>query len=105
MTWLGSRTFPVLTTWVVTRTLFVLIYARVIEGPGVGGVFDDVELYRRWSDTLLTGAIPGTDPTWQYPPGAAALFLAVRLLAGDSVAGYTHAFFALALVADLLILL
>lgn len=91
--------------WVATRMVFVLLYTRVIDGPEIGGVFGDVELYHRWSDTLLTGQIPGADPMWQYPPGAAGLFLGIRVLADSIAAGYVDTFFAVALVADLVVLL
>ncbi|WP_173035157.1 hypothetical protein [Phytohabitans flavus] len=69
--------------WIASRAVFVLIYAGVVDAP-VGGVFDDVALYHRWSDALLDGRIPIEDPMWQYPPGAAALFAAIRYVAGDS---------------------
>ncbi|MEO3927157.1 glycosyltransferase 87 family protein [Micromonosporaceae bacterium B7E4] len=90
--------------WLATRTVFVLICAKVVKAP-VGNVFADVALYRRWSDVLLGWQIPRDDPMWQYPPGAAALFRALRHVAGDSVGSYEVTFFTLALVADLLVLL
>lgn len=102
-----SRLWPltgVLGVWVATRTAFVLIYANVINAP-VGNVFADVALYQRWSDTLLDWQIPLDDPMWQYPPGAAALFRSLRIIAGDSVGTFETTFFTLAIVADLLVLL
>ncbi|WP_329100575.1 DUF2029 domain-containing protein [Micromonospora sp. NBC_01699] len=94
-----------LAVWTLSRTAFVLVYTKVVEAPDFSGVFADVELYYRWSDSLLTGQIPGDDPMWQYPPGAAALFLFLRHLAGDSVGAYDDTFFVAALAADLLVLL
>ncbi|MDW5322730.1 glycosyltransferase family 87 protein [Plantactinospora sp. KLBMP9567] len=90
--------------WAVTRAVFVLIYANVINAP-VGNVFADVALYRRWTDALLDWQVPHDDPMWQYPPGAAALFRSLRHVAGDPVGSYEITFFTLALVADLLVLL
>ncbi|WP_345074938.1 glycosyltransferase 87 family protein [Phytohabitans flavus] len=90
--------------WIASRAVFVLIYAGVVDAP-VGGVFDDVALYHRWSDALLDGRIPIEDPMWQYPPGAAALFAAIRYVAGDSAGAFEATFFCLAIGADLLVLL
>ncbi|WP_159079150.1 glycosyltransferase 87 family protein [Plantactinospora sp. BC1] len=102
-----SRLWPtiaVVAVWIATRTVFVLIYANVVRAP-VGNVFADVALFRRWSDELLDWQVPRDDPMWQYPPGAAALFRSLRHVAGDSAGSYEITFFALALVADLLVLL
>ncbi|MFY1638124.1 glycosyltransferase 87 family protein [Solwaraspora sp. WMMB335] len=93
----------VVAVWVATRAVFVLVYTEVIAAP-VGGVFADVALYHRWSEVLLDGRVPGSDPMWQYPPGAAALFVAVRCLTDGSPASYEATFFASALAADLLVL-
>ncbi|MEV4629373.1 glycosyltransferase family 87 protein [Micromonospora sp. NPDC049523] len=95
----------VLAVWIFTRTAFVLVYTKVVKAPDFGGVFADVELYYRWSDSLLDWQVPVGDPMWQYPPGAAAIFVFLRHLGGDSVGGYEATFFVAALAADLLILL
>lgn len=95
----------VLAVWIFTRTAFVLVYTKVVKAPDFGGVFADVELYHRWSDALLDWQVPVGDPMWQYPPGAAVVFVTLRHLGGDSVGGYEATFFVAALLADLLILL
>lgn len=91
--------------WLVSRASLLAVSAQLIPGLDAGDVFADVELYRRWSDELLTGQVPIDDPMWQYPPGAAALFVAVRNLAGDSIQAYTTVFVLFALCADLAVAL
>jgi Glycosyltransferase family 87 len=60
----------------------------------------DVHLYRSWSVMLAAGHFP-QGQTWQYPPAAALVMLAPRLLPFH----YTTSFLLLSLVADLLIML
>ncbi|MFY1699692.1 glycosyltransferase 87 family protein [Solwaraspora sp. WMMA2101] len=91
--------------WLVSRASLLAVPAGLIPGLDAGDVFADVELYRRWSDDLRTGQVPVDDPMWQYPPGAAALFVAIRHLAGDSVQAYTTVFVLFALCADLAVTL
>ncbi|MBP2704649.1 DUF2029 domain-containing protein [Microbispora sp. RL4-1S] len=93
--------WPVLVTWVVTRTLLILAATQVIP-VGHRIAFDnDVSLYRFWSNTLLAGAFPAADEKWQYPPLAAVPMLAPRLLPFT----YRDAFLLLAVACDLAVLL
>jgi uncharacterized membrane protein len=39
-------------------------------------MLNDLDIYQSWLPSLSNGAFPATDPTWQYPPGAALVFLA-----------------------------
>lgn len=87
--------------WLVSRASLLAVPAGLIPGLDAGDVFADVELYRQWSDALRTGQVPVDDPMWQYPPGAAALFAAIRQFASDSVQAYTVVFVLFALCADL----
>ncbi|MFE7779153.1 glycosyltransferase 87 family protein [Streptomyces sp. NPDC057445] len=65
---------------------------------GVGGVAREVHvLYARWYEVLARGSFPRDDVTWQYPPGAGAVFLSPALLPWLS---YFEAFVALTLLAD-----
>ncbi|WP_326553149.1 glycosyltransferase family 87 protein [Micromonospora sp. NBC_01813] len=91
--------------WLFSRASLLAVSARLVPGLDAGDVFADDELYRRWSDELLTGQVPVDDPMWQYPPGAAALFVAIRHLAGDSIQAYTMVFVLFALCADLAVAL
>ncbi|MDG4765715.1 glycosyltransferase family 87 protein [Solwaraspora sp. WMMD406] len=91
-------------TWLASRTVLLLVATEVVPGLDVGGVFADVAFYRDWSGPLLRGQVPADDPMWQYPPGAAVLFTAVRLLAGKTVTAYTAVFVLFAMAADLVIL-
>ena len=89
----------VVAAWVVTRVL-------LLAAPGWSGyphhvaVTGDVRLYTRWASILLSGHFPLGDPTWQYPPGAAA----VLLLPGLSPLRYYPSFVLFALIADALML-
>lgn len=60
----------------------------------------DVRLYGTWSILLADRQFPVGDAYWQYPPGAAVLFIASRLIAPTPVIG----FIALALLADAILL-
>lgn len=64
-------------TWIVTRAYML---AAVGLWDDVNGVeYEDVKSYESWSNTLANEhALPNED-TWQYPPGAAFLFLIPRL--------------------------
>ncbi|MFY1650634.1 glycosyltransferase 87 family protein [Solwaraspora sp. WMMB762] len=91
--------------WLVTRAALMAVYAQLVPGFDAGEVFADVDLYRRWSGQLRDGRVPSADPMWQYPPGAAALFVAVGWLAESTRTGYTTVFVLFALGADLVVLL
>jgi hypothetical protein len=80
--------------WVLTRLYMV---AQVGFWNHVGGRdFQDVGTYEVWSGMLADGSMPAGD-AWQYPPGAAFLFLIPRI-GGD----YGIAFIVLMLALDLI---
>lgn len=87
--------------WAATRVgiLALLLVDRV----GDSGVAGEVHtLYRRWYEQLAQGAFPLNDVTWQYPPGAALVFLSPGALPWLT---YFQAFVALTLAADAVITL
>lgn len=82
--------------WLATRLAMLVLLVR--DDLGAGGVSREVYvLYARWYEELGRGAFPFGDATWQYPPGAAAVFLAPGLVPWLS---YFQAFVALTLLAD-----
>lgn len=87
--------------WAATRVgmLALLLVDRV----GDSGVAGEVHtLYRGWYEQLVEGAFPLDDVTWQYPPGAALVFLSPGALPWLT---YFQAFVALTLAADAVITL
>ncbi|MFJ8543280.1 glycosyltransferase 87 family protein [Streptomyces sp. NPDC093586] len=95
--------FPVrpLTAWGVTRLVLLLFTLKVLVLPGPDVTSDVSVIYRGWYDVLRTGTFPLDDVTWQYPPAAALAVLSPGLL---PFLDYPTAFFALACVADLVVL-
>ncbi len=90
-----------LLVWAATRGILLLVATQTIP-TGHGESFrNDVTLYRDWSDVLAEGEFPAGDEKWQYPPFAALPLLAPRLLP----LGYHVAFYLLAVLCDLAILL
>ncbi|WP_069771234.1 glycosyltransferase family 87 protein [Streptomyces sp. LUP30] len=90
-----------LTTWGATRLTLLLLVFGVLRFPGPD-VTDDVSvIYRGWYEVLRAGAFPASDVTWQYPPAAA---LAILSPAALPFLGYASAFFVLAFLADLAVL-
>ncbi len=59
-------------------------------------MLNDLDIYRSWLPFLDSGAFPSDDPTWQYPPGIAPLFL----VAGAVPLDFRWAFTVLILLAD-----
>lgn len=59
-------------------------------------MLNDLDIYQSWLPDLDGGAFPSGDPTWQYPPGIAPLFLVAGWLPVD----FRWAFTVLVLVAD-----
>ncbi|MFF8034010.1 glycosyltransferase 87 family protein [Streptomyces sp. NPDC016626] len=90
-----------LVLWGLTRTALLLCVCKVIVFPGPDVTSDVSVIYRGWYDVLRTGSFPLDDVTWQYPPAAALAILSPALL---PFLGYATAFFVLALVADLAVL-
>ena len=93
------RLVPAAAVWVPTRLFVALVCYGVIRYDGLPGVYADVGTFATWSSHLAQGHIPGYDTSWQYPPGAALVFLLPRLM---PLGGYQDSFVALALIADLL---
>lgn len=61
--------------------------------PRGGLVMTDVTLYGGWGRMLAAGSFPVDDPTWQYPPLAALLFV-VAAQVPDAQTGFTLLAFA-----------
>lgn len=63
--------------WIVTRGYML---AQIGLWDHVNGVeYEDVNSYQSWSDTIAGEHRLPDEETWQYPPGAAFLFLIPRL--------------------------
>ncbi|TQF05072.1 DUF2029 domain-containing protein [Kitasatospora acidiphila] len=58
--------------------------------------------YQPWAEILRTGSFPTGDATWQYPPGAAGVFLAPYLVPGGI--DYVRAFLVVVLIADFVVM-
>ncbi|MET8227933.1 glycosyltransferase family 87 protein [Streptomyces sp. NPDC005301] len=97
------RLVPLAVAWAAARALMLWMLAHDELVPlGRGGVSREVEnLYFRWYGVLSHGAYPSGDHLWQYPPGAGPVLLSPALLPG---LGYFHAFVALTLLTDAVIL-
>ena len=80
--------------WVLTRALLLSQLGYLRAGALVN--YEDINVYRNWSDLLAQTQLPN-DTAWQYPPGAALVFLVPRLVTGH----YELAFIALILISDL----
>ncbi|MFF8968115.1 glycosyltransferase 87 family protein [Streptomyces sp. NPDC014995] len=89
-------------TWGVTRLVLLLCVFQVIVFPGPDVTTDVSVIYQGWYDVLRTGTFPRGDVTWQYPPAAALAILSPALL---PFLDYASAFFVLAFLADLAVLL
>ncbi|WP_107471405.1 glycosyltransferase 87 family protein [Streptomyces monashensis] len=87
--------------WAVTRAALLLTLFGALRFPGADVRPDVVVIYHGWYERLLTGSFPVHDVTWQYPPAAAAVFLAPALL---PFLTYSHAFYLLACAADATVL-
>ncbi|MFF4544201.1 glycosyltransferase 87 family protein [Streptomyces sp. NPDC001406] len=99
----GAGRSPVwlLGAWGVTRVVLVLFVVQVFVIPGVDVTTDVSVIYHGWYEVLRHGSFPVGDVTWQYPPAAALAILAPGVL---PFLGYTAAFFVLACLADLTVL-
>ncbi|MET7619930.1 glycosyltransferase family 87 protein [Streptomyces sp. NPDC005408] len=95
------RATALATVWAATR--LGMLGLLLVDHVGDSGVAGEVyTLYRRWYEQLVHGAFPLDDVTWQYPPGAALVFLAPGALPWLT---YFQAFVALTLAADAVITL
>lgn len=99
----ARRSLPwLLPTWGVTRLLLLLSVFKVYVFPGPDVTSDVSVIYQGWYEVLRTGTFPLDDVTWQYPPAAALAILSPALLPGLE---YASAFFVLAFLADLAVLI
>jgi hypothetical protein len=81
--------------WIVTRAVIVVQIGFWTPG---GADYEDANSYAAWSDWIAgTHSMP-TEETWQYPPGAAFLFLVPRLMPLDFKVGFV----VLMLIVDLI---
>jgi hypothetical protein len=90
-----------LLVWAVTRAALLLFVFQVLRFPGQVILHDVSDVYESWYPVLRGGSFPAHDVTWQYPPGAAVVMIAPAAL---PFLGYTSAFFCLAVLADLVVL-
>jgi hypothetical protein len=87
--------------WGATRLVLLLFVLKVFVFPGPDVTSDVSVIYQGWYDVLRHGAFPADDVTWQYPPAAALAVLSPGLL---PFLDYADAFFVLACLADLVVL-
>ncbi|MDX3310364.1 glycosyltransferase 87 family protein [Streptomyces sp. NPDC054884] len=97
----GRPLTGLLTTWGTTRLVLLLCVFKVLDFPGPDVTSDVWATYRDWYEVLCGGAFPADDVTWQYPPAAALAILSPALL---PFLDYASAFFVLAFLADLVVL-
>ncbi|MFI1505773.1 glycosyltransferase 87 family protein [Streptomyces sp. NPDC020597] len=102
MTDTGRPLTGLLTTWGTTRLVLLLFVFHVLGFPGPDVTSDVWATYRDWYEGLRGGAFPAADVTWQYPPAAALAILSPGLL---PFLDYASAFFVLAFLADLAVLM
>ncbi|MFJ6797876.1 glycosyltransferase 87 family protein [Streptomyces sp. NPDC091268] len=89
--------------WLVTRVLMLVLPVKDFHGTtfvGTKFVGAEIQVYRNWYDVLVTGTMPHNDVMWQYPPGAAGVFLSPDLL---PFLGYTQAWIVLTAACDALV--
>lgn len=91
----------IIAAYLISRAWSVGAALGVIGYPSGPNVLTDVNLYSFWSAQIAAGNYPVDDSMWQYPPLAGMVFLLNQILSEGSQIG----FFALAMVADLGIML
>lgn len=86
-------------TWAATRVM------AVVSVDMTPWMLNDLEIYLSWVPGLQAGEFPASDPTWQYPPGIAPLFVLAGSMGLDFRWGFTLAILAVdaALMAALLV--
>jgi hypothetical protein len=62
--------------WIVTRAFIVV---QIGFWKDAGAEYQDVNTYEGWSNWIASTGLMPQEETWQYPPGAAYLFLIPRL--------------------------
>lgn len=70
----GRQSVVVAAVWLITR---IAAMAAVSLTPQI---LADLTIYQRWLPYFHSGAFPGDDATWQYPPGASLLIEAADAL-------------------------
>ena len=105
---LRSRLFPAgrpgpalapLGYWACTRLIMAMtVFSAFSSHENSEGEVH--KLYEKWAGMLLGGSFPVGDPTWQYPPGAAAVILAPEAVPGVN---YVQGFTVVVFLADLLV--
>ncbi|MFG2952541.1 glycosyltransferase 87 family protein [Streptomyces sp. NPDC048291] len=90
-----------LVVWGTTRLVLLLFVLKVFVFPGADVTSDVSVIYQGWYEVLRHGTFPLDDVTWQYPPAAALAILSPGLL---PFLDYPTAFFALACLADAVVL-
>ncbi|GAA2130479.1 glycosyltransferase family 87 protein [Kitasatospora kazusensis] len=99
--WRNPATWPTdvlapLGYWASSRLLMIM----TVFSSGENAKGEVHRLYEKWAHLLAGGSYPLGDPTWQYPPGAAGVMLAPKLVPGVN---YVQGFVAVTCLADLLI--
>jgi hypothetical protein len=85
--------------WAGSRLLLLLWTLQAVPYFSRGSVVGDVMIYHGWANTMAHGSFPSSDPQWQYPPAAALVMLAPKLIQHFGI-GYVNSFFFVALFAD-----
>ncbi len=67
----------VVVAWVAARGI------AIVSTSLTPWMLNDLVVYQSWLPSLRGMAFPADDPTWQYPPGAALVFLSADRLPGD----------------------
>ncbi|MGW4204819.1 glycosyltransferase 87 family protein [Streptomyces sp. NPDC004726] len=95
----ARRTIALAAVWTVTRVGMLALL--VVDRLGDSGVAGEVHtLYRGWYEQFVRGGFPVDDAAWQYPPGAALVFLSPGTLPWLT---YFEAFVVVVLLADAVI--
>lgn len=81
--------------WIATRALIVV---QIGFWKDAGAEYQDVNTYEGWSNWIASTGLMPQEETWQYPPGAAYLFLIPRL----GPLEYKPSFVVLMLIVDLI---
>lgn len=81
--------------WILTRAL-TLVQVGFLKDTGAE--YQDVDIYELWSNSIVSTHSMPPEETWQYPPGAAYLFLIPRLGPLD----FKPSFVVLMLIVDLI---
>lgn len=88
--------------WLWTRGVLLLFTYNVVPYISHGDIVGDVQTYNRWSQAFALGHFPMHDPQWQYPPGAAFVIVLPRVVRSVTGLSYYTAFYAMAVLADLI---